>query len=187
MTKDGDILKERATAITLWGLPWVIVSLTLLFFHDHLHLESFVANDSLITLSVICLFYIVSSCCSFNGFVLPLFLKNKLNTYHKTEAPLYSDEYSDTAEKILERYKGRIESPNLYAAIIVIRDFLLQYRDNKNVKEISSYIPTIGQIKAYPYDSLCMMLSSQEMLKTIDTDKYYNFELILKTCLSGGK
>lgn len=184
MTYDGDILKERVTAITLWGLPWVIVSLIFLFFHDHLHLESFVANDSIITLSVICLFYNVSSYYTFNGFVLPLFLKNKLRTYHKIEVPFYSDEYSDTAEQLLERYKGRIESQNLYAAIIVIRDFLLQYRDNKNVKEISSYIPSVGQIKAYPYDSLCMMLSSQEMLKAIDTNKYYNFELILKTCLS---
>lgn len=187
MAKDGDILKERVTAITLWGFPWVIVSLTFLFFHDHLHLEPFVVDDSIITLSFIFLFYIVSSYCSFKGFVLPLFLKNKLSTYHKIKAPLYSDEYSDTAEKLLERYKGRIESQNLYAAIIVIRDFLLQYRDNKNVKEISLYIPSVGQIKAYPYDSLCMMLSSQEMLKAIDTDKYYNFELILKTCLSDGK
>lgn len=187
MTKDGDILKERVTAITLWGLPWVIVSLTFLFFHDHLHLESFVANGSIITLSVICLFYVVSSYCSFNGFVLPLFLKNKLNTYYKIEAPLYSEEYSGTAEKLLERYKGRIESQKLYAAVIVIRDFLLHYRDNKNVKEISSYIPSVGQIKAYPYESLCLMLSSQEMLKAIDADKYYNFELILNTCLSDGK
>ena len=187
MTNDSDIIKERVTAITLWGLPWVIVVITFLFFYNELHFESFVTNGFIIIVSVVCCFYIISSYCSFNGFVLPLFLKNKPCTDNKIEIPLFEDRYSDTAKKILDKYKGQKESHNLYADIIVIRDFLLQFKDNKNAKEISSFIPSVGQIKAFPHESLCMMLSSQEKLKAIDTDKYYNFELILHTCLSDGK
>lgn len=183
MTNDSDIMKERVTAITLWGLPWVIVVFTFLFFHNELHFESFVTNGSIIIVSVVCCFYIISSCCSFNGFVLPLFLKNKSCTDNKIEIPLFGDEYSDAAKKILDKHKDQIESHSLYADIIVIRDFLLQYKGNKNAKEISSYIPSVGQIKAFPYESLCMMLSSQAKLKAIETDKYYNFDLILRTCL----
>ncbi len=187
MTTDNELLKERVTAILLWGIPWGIVVVTFACFHDEFHINSFGGNGAIGLLLFVALCYIVSSACSFVGFVLPLFFAPDENDFYHLTKPSSEGKYSDSAQRLMKLFKNE-KSPTgrLYASCIVIHDFLSDFKERNAVKDIPNFIPSVMQIKKYPYESLCMMLSSQEKLKTIDTDTYYNFDLILKTCLSDG-
>ena len=187
MTTDNELLKERVTAILLWGIPWGIVVAVFAFFYDEFHISSFMGNGAIGLLLFVAFCYIVSSAYSFVGFVLPLFSAPDDNEFYHLIRPSSEGKYSDSAQRLMGLFKNDKRTERLYASCIVIHDFLVDYKERKTVKDISLYIPSVMQMREYPYDSLCMMLSSQEKLKAIDTDKYYNFELILKTCLSDGK
>ena len=183
MIIDKDKIKERTTAILLWGLPWGIVVGVLVFFKNQMHLDSFIANGSIVVLFV-GLFYLISSYCSFIGFVLPLFVGKEENESYHLIKPTFKENFSKSAKRMVKKFANENHTEELYATCIVIHDFLLDYKDRESRKELSCYIPSVAQIKGYPFESLCMMLSSQEQFQSVDTDKYYNFELLLRTCLS---
>ena len=93
----------------------------------------------------------------------------------------YKEHFSSNGRRLLDKAKD--DKILLSASLITIRDFLNQYYEISRRYLLVKYIPSLGQLRKYPYESLCMMLNAQKEIKGLDTDKYYNFDLIIKTCL----
>lgn len=73
----------------------------------------------------------------------------------------------------------------LYAVDMVLYDFLMQeLRKGKASRELLKYIPTKNQIRLFPKESLKLMLSYHSMVnESGQEDEYYNFNMILETCI----
>lgn len=172
---------EGATAISIWIFPWLIVMVIIFFYQDQIYLEPFMKNGSKYLILFLCAFYIISSISSFVGFVLPIFKGKDLSALFFVHRPQYKEHFSSNGRRLLDKTKD--DKILLSASLITIRDFLNQYYEISRRYLLVKYIPSLGQLRKYPYESLCMMLNAQKEIKGLDTDKYYNFDLIIKTCL----
>ena len=172
---------EGATAISIWIIPWLIALTIVFFYQEQIYLEPFMMNGSKYLILFLCAFYIVSSIFSFVGFVLPIFKGKDLSALFSVDRPRYNEHFSSNGRRLLKKAKS--DKVLLFASNITIRDFLYHYYETSKRYSLVKFIPSLGQMRNYPYESLCMMLNSQKEIQGLDTDKYYNFDLIIKTCL----
>lgn len=126
-------------------------------------------------------FFFISSFSSFVGFILPIF-KGKVTALYLISKPKYEASFSSLGKKLLRDVKNN--NSRLAASVITIHDFLNSEYENSSKSQLARYIPSVSQMKKYPYESLCLMLSAQKCVDELDTGKYYNFNLIISTCLS---
>ena len=181
MKVNKDNIIEGSTAITIWITPWVIVGITFALYRDQLSIEQFTKNGSIYIICGVSLFYFISSFSSFVGFVLPIF-KDKVSALYLISKPKYEASFSSLGRKLLRDVKN--DNLRLVASVITIHDYLNSEYENSSISQLARYIPSISQMKKYPYESLCLMLSAQKCVDGLDTGKYYNFNLIISTCLS---
>lgn len=181
MKVNKDNIIEGTTAITIWIAPWVIVGITFALYRDRLSIEQFTKNGSLYIICGLALFYIISSFSSFVGFVLPIF-KSKMPALYLISKPKYDASFSSLGRKLLREVKN--DNSRLAASVITIHDYLNSEYENSSRFELVKYIPSVNQMNKFPYESLCLMLSAQKIIEDLDADKYYNFNLIISTCLS---
>lgn len=172
---------EGTTAIGIWIFPWLIVIVIAFLYKEQINLEPFMKNGSKYLTVFLCAFYIISSLFSFIGFILPIFTGKDLSALFFVDKPRYNEHFSHNGRRLLDKAKN--DKVLLSASIITIRDFLNQYYETSKRCSLVKFIPSLGQMRKYPYESLCMMLNAQKEIQGLDTDKYYNYNLIIKTCL----
>ena len=182
MKINTDIIIEGATAITIWSTPWVIAGITLVLYKDQIRIGQFTENGSIYIICGLILFYLMSSISSFIGFVVPIFKGNDLSALYLTPKPKYVALFSSKGKKLLREVKN--DNSRLAASVITIHDYLNSEYENSSRLELAKYIPSVSQMNKFPYESLCLMLSAQKIVKELDADKYYNFDLIISTCFS---
>ncbi len=171
---------EGATAIAIWILPWVIVASIIIFYRESINVEPFLKNGSVYIIGMTSVFYVISSITSFIGFLFPIFSRKDLSTLNNIKRPQCVNQYSSHGTLLLERVTE--DNTLLFASLITIRDFLYQQYETSKRYELAEFIPSMSQMKNYPIESLCMMLSAQKRVEYLDADKYYNFDLIIRTC-----
>lgn len=178
-------VREGAAAITIWSFPWVIVACVIVFFKDQVGILHEVEYARLT--AVIGFFYAVSSFCSFKGFILPLFKDKDFSVLEKIGVPKTKGEIFAQGKALLLKHKHHDFDASLYSDIVVIHDFLCGLQEDYSDSTLFTYIPTVDQMRAYPYESLELMLSAQALISEKYDTKYFNFDLIIETCLSGKK
>ncbi len=181
MKVNKDNIIEGSAAITIWIIPWVIVGITFALYRDQLSIEQFSENGSIYIICGLAFFYIISSFSSFVGFVLPIF-KDKVSALYLISKPKYEASFSSLGRELLRDVKN--DKSRLAASVITIHDYLKSEYENSSRLQLARYIPSINQMKKYPYESLCLMLSAQKCVDGLDSGKYYNFNLIISTCFS---
>lgn len=181
MKINKDNIIEGSTAITIWIIPWVIVGITFALYRDQLSIEQFTNNDSIYIICGMSFFYFISSFSSFVGFVLPIF-KDKESALYLISKPKYEASFSSLGRKLLRDVKN--DKSRLAASVITIHDYLKIEYENSSRLQLARYIPSISQMKKYPYELLCLMLSAQKCVDGLDSGEYYNFNLIISTCFS---
>lgn len=173
--------KEVTVAIVIWSLPWIIVALIMLFYKDQVGI---VQNlDFLEIVISLCFFYAFSSYCSFRGFILPIFRGKDFSALKIVRVPKMHGVISPLGKSLLKKYKKDIHNADLFSSVITIHDFLNTFYERV---DLFSYLPTEDQMRKYPYESLELMLSAQYRFKELNEDKYYNFELVINTCMKNG-
>lgn len=173
---------EGAVAITTWSFPWVIVTCIVLLYKDQVSILQDISFAKV--LIPMCAFYVLSSFCSFKGFILPIFLGKDLSALHEVRVPEVNEQILPKDKRLLKKHRKNHYDSSLYSDIIVIHDFLSSIQEQYSDPTLFSYIPTIDQMREYPYESLKLMLSAHRKIQKKYNDKYYNFELIVNTCLS---
>mgnify|MGYP007020222413 CR=1 FL=1 len=181
MRVNKDKIIEGCTAITIWITPWVIVGITFALYRDQLSIEQLTKNGSIYIICGVSFSYFISSFSSFVGFVLPIF-EGKISALYLFSKPKYEASFSSLGRKLLRDVKN--DNSRLAASVITIHDYLNSVYENSSRSQLVRYIPSISQMKRYPYESLCLMLSAQKCVDGLDSGKYYNFNLIISVCLS---
>ena len=70
----------------------------------------------------------------------------------------------------------------IYAIILCLKDYIIG-KEEIVKSQYSKSIPSTEQIKKYPNDSLKALLSLYYILRPQETDKYYNFDSVIESCI----
>lgn len=188
-------LKEKISSLFLWITPWIIIFYTIIFYHIEMpNIIDLGINKPFLLGCYTFYFvvYIITSYWTFKGIVLPAFKNMKEKEEEKIiECP--STIYSLSTSGIdLRNSLNKIQSSKeakvlKTTTLIVIRDYLDSIYTESYSTMLKQFIPSIKQIRKYPNESLNMMLSSHKLMPNIGENKYYNFELILNSCIKGIK
>ena len=172
--------QERLIAIIIWAVPWIII---VILVAKHGILKSITSTgsiSSLLGLIIFAIAYASLSVCLFRGFIIPHHETIKI----KVIKPETKNINSDKSKEILSKFINRQDStPQLLVFNFVLYDFLKEIYERKRCNKLYNYLPTTGQLKKYPFESLCLMLSAKSTVDNIENGKYYNFDLILDICL----
>lgn len=171
-------------SLFLWSSPWIIILYVLIEYPIVFtrHQEKFNYDTTFLIICVIMiLFYIYISLHSFLGIFPPKQTKNEKNKQAIAKPSKITEKLSGKGY-LLYYITQKSKKEVIYAIILCLKDYITA-KGEIVMSQYSKSIPSTDQIKKYPNDSLKALLSFYCTLRPQETDKYYNFDSVIESCI----
>mgnify|MGYP000024882853 FL=1 len=171
-------------SLFLWLSPWIIVLCIIIEYPLVLtrHQERLNYDTAfLITTSIMIIFYVYISIHSFFG-IFPPKTAVKDENRHLLNKPERSSYKLSGRGYLLYHITVKSDKEVIYAIILCLKDYIIG-KEEIVKSQYSKSIPSTEQIKKYPNDSLKALLSLYYILRPQETDKYYNFDSVIESCI----
>lgn len=171
-------------SLFLWLSPWIIVLCIIIEYPLVLtrHQERLNYDTTfLIITAIMVLFYVYISIHSFFG-IFPPKTKVKEGYKYTIDKPERSYDKLSGRSYLLYHITKKSNKEVIFAIILCLKDYIIG-KGEIVTSLYSKSIPTTEQIKKYPNDSLIALLSLYYILRPQETDKYYNFDSVIESCI----